>query len=98
MHCEYAAGYCKPCRLVLPVAAQIVMPALAALTIAFCSVVEPLPPPRLRLTTFALFVRAWLMPFAIHVCAPLPLASSTRTGMIVHACAMPATPTELLVT
>jgi hypothetical protein len=95
----YAAGYITPAPLLplLPLAATTMTPAFQALSIDVCKPESGADDPRLRLITFAPCATAQSMPCATWNVLPLPLLSSTFTGMIMHAQHTPAPPSPLFV-
>ena len=99
----YAAGNSTPSSVVsalpalLPLAPTMTTPAFQALSIESCSDDVPDVAPRLRLITFAPCETAQSMPCDTANVLPLPVLSSTFTGMILHSQQTPAPPTMLFV-
>src|ERR1700682_5472197 len=72
-------------------------PAFQALSTDVCKLESGVADPRLRLITFAPCDTAQSIPWATLKVLPLPVLSSTFTGMIMHDQQTPAPPCPLLV-
>ena len=92
----YAAGHITG-PLLLPLAATTITPAFHALSTDVCNPESGDVEPRLRLITFAPCDTAQSTPCATLNVLPLPVLSSTFTGIILHAQHTPAPPWPLFV-